>query len=76
MIGVLLKKIVGSKNERELKRIRPYVERINQIEPDIKALLDHQLKAKTNEQLGEIGAGEAMAATAVALLRKKRKRTL
>ena len=34
------------------------------------------VKAKTNEGLGEIGAGEAMAATAIALLRKKPKRTL
>lgn len=34
------------------------------------------VKAKTNEGLGDIGAGEAMAATATALLRKKRKRTL
>jgi 2-C-methyl-D-erythritol 2,4-cyclodiphosphate synthase len=34
------------------------------------------VKAKTNEGLGEVGAGEAMAATAIALLRKKRKRTL
>jgi 2-C-methyl-D-erythritol 2,4-cyclodiphosphate synthase len=34
------------------------------------------IKAKTNEQLGDIGAGEAMAATAIVLLRKKRKRTL
>ncbi|UCD53662.1 MAG: 2-C-methyl-D-erythritol 2,4-cyclodiphosphate synthase [Phycisphaerales bacterium] len=34
------------------------------------------VKAKTNEGLGEIGAGEAMAATAIALLRKKYKRTL
>lgn len=34
------------------------------------------VKAKTNEGLGEIGAGEAIAATATALLRKKRKRTL
>lgn len=34
------------------------------------------VKAKTNEQLGDIGAGEAMAATAVALLKKKLKRTL
>lgn len=34
------------------------------------------IKAKTNEQLGDIGAGEAMAATAIALLKKKRKRTL
>jgi 2-C-methyl-D-erythritol 2,4-cyclodiphosphate synthase len=34
------------------------------------------VKAKTNEGLGEIGACEAMAATATALLRKKRRRTL
>ena len=34
------------------------------------------VKAKTNEGLGEIGAGDAMAATAVALLRKKPRRTL
>ena len=34
------------------------------------------VKAKTNEGLGEIGAGEAMAATAVAMLRKKPRRTL
>jgi len=34
------------------------------------------VKAKTNEGLGEIGAGDAMAATAIALLRKKPRRTL
>jgi 2-C-methyl-D-erythritol 2,4-cyclodiphosphate synthase len=34
------------------------------------------VKAKTNEGLGEIGAGQAMAATATALLRKKRRRML
>ncbi len=34
------------------------------------------VKAKTNEGLGEIGAGQAMAATAIALLRKKPRRTL
>jgi 2-C-methyl-D-erythritol 2,4-cyclodiphosphate synthase len=34
------------------------------------------VKAKTNEGLGDIGAGEAMAATAITLLRKKPKRTL
>jgi 2-C-methyl-D-erythritol 2,4-cyclodiphosphate synthase len=34
------------------------------------------VKAKTNEGLGDVGAGEAMAATAAALLRKKRRRTL
>ena len=34
------------------------------------------VKAKTNEGFGEIGAGQAIAATATALLRKKRRRTL
>ena len=34
------------------------------------------VKAKTNEGLGEIGAGQAMAATATTLVRKKRRRTL
>lgn len=34
------------------------------------------VKAKTNEGLGEIGAGEAMSATAIALLRKKPRRSL
>ena len=34
------------------------------------------VKAKTNEGLGEIGAGQAMAATATVLLKKKRRRTL
>jgi len=34
------------------------------------------VKAKTNEGLGDIGAGQAIAATAVALLKKKKRRTL
>jgi len=34
------------------------------------------VKAKTNEGIGEIGAGQAMAATATTLIRKKRRRTL
>ena len=34
------------------------------------------VKAKTNEEFGEVGAGEAMAATAIALLKKKKRRTL
>jgi len=34
------------------------------------------IKAKTNEGLGDIGAGDAIAATATAMLRKKRKRSL
>ncbi|MBN2497937.1 MAG: preprotein translocase subunit SecA [Deltaproteobacteria bacterium] len=43
------RKVFGSKNERALKRIRPMVFRVNELEPRIRALTDVQLKAKTAE---------------------------
>jgi preprotein translocase subunit SecA len=43
------KKIFGSKNERELRKLRPMVSRINSFEPTIRVLSDEQLKAKTAE---------------------------
>ena len=49
MIGTLLRKIVGSKNERELKRLQPLVEKINSLEPQISALSDAALAGKTAE---------------------------
>ena len=49
MLGQLLTKIVGTQNDRELKRLRPRVAEINALEPAIKALSDEQLKAKTAE---------------------------
>src|SRR3989337_2619776 len=49
MIGSLLKKIVGSRNERELKRLQAYVDRINQLEPSVQKLSNDELKAKTGE---------------------------
>jgi preprotein translocase SecA subunit len=45
----IVKKIIGSKNERELKRIRPLVGRINELEPTISALSDAELRVKTDE---------------------------
>ena len=42
-----IKKIVGTKNEREIKRIRPLVERINALEPEYQELTDDELRAKT-----------------------------
>jgi len=47
MIGNLIKKIVGTKNERELKRIQPIVDRTNEFEDRMKALSDDELKAMT-----------------------------
>jgi len=45
----LLNKIFGSKNERDIKVIRPFVAKINEIELSLQALSDEQLKAKTGE---------------------------
>ncbi|MEP6604054.1 MAG: preprotein translocase subunit SecA, partial [Spartobacteria bacterium] len=42
-----LKKILGSKNQREIKRMRPAVERINELEEQLRNLSDEDLRAKT-----------------------------
>ena len=49
MINVVLKKIFGSKNEREIKRMRPFVGQINGFEPTVSLRTDQQLGAKTDE---------------------------
>jgi preprotein translocase subunit SecA len=48
MLG-LTKKIVGTKNERELKRMQPLVERISALEPQYEKLTNAELRAKTDE---------------------------
>ncbi len=47
MINTLLGKVFGTKNEREVKRLRPRVEAINALEPEMQKLSDDQLRAKT-----------------------------
>jgi preprotein translocase subunit SecA len=47
MIMDFLTKVFGSKNERELKRLSPLVERINALEPEIQAMSDDRLRAQT-----------------------------
>ena len=49
MLNNLLKQVFGSRNERLLKQYRKTVERINALEPEIKALSDVDLAAKTLE---------------------------
>ena len=49
MISWILKKIVGSKNQREVKRLWPVVAQINAIEVEYQKLSDDQLRAKTAE---------------------------
>src|SRR5258708_6032608 len=47
MVGWILKKILGSKNQRELKRLAPIVRRINEFDEQFKSLSDDALRAKT-----------------------------
>src|SRR5438552_18610915 len=47
MVGWILKKIVGSKNQRELRRLAPMVRRINEFDQQFKTLSDDALRAKT-----------------------------
>jgi len=49
MIGTILKKVFGTKNERDLKRIQSRVDAINAFEEAISKLTDAELRAKTEE---------------------------
>ena len=60
MLGGLIRKIVGSKNERELKRMRPIVEKINSLEPQMAALNDERLRAKTPELKERLAKGATL----------------
>ncbi|MGZ3655717.1 MAG: preprotein translocase subunit SecA [Bdellovibrionota bacterium] len=60
MISALAKKIFGTGNERELKTIRPLVEKINAYEPEFEKLSDEQLRAKTDEFKARVAKGESL----------------
>lgn len=56
----VLRKIFGTKHDREMKRIRPVVDKINSYEPQMQALTDEQLKAKTPEFQQRLKNGETV----------------
>ena len=56
----LLKAILGTKNERDLKKVRPFVGRINAAEKELQALSDDALKAKTAEFRARLAKGETL----------------
>ncbi|MGE4578707.1 MAG: preprotein translocase subunit SecA [Desulfuromonadales bacterium] len=60
MIGSLVRKIVGSKNERELKQLRLVVDKINALEPSISPLSDEELRGKTAEFRQRLEQGESL----------------
>jgi preprotein translocase, SecA subunit len=79
MIGTLAKKIFGTKNDRELKRMGKLVAQINGFESAIKALSDDELKAKTAEFKQRYSKGEtldAMLPEAFAVCREASRRIM
>ncbi len=61
----LLKRILGTKNERDLKKLRPFVGRINELEKGLQSLSDEALKAKTGEFQARLAKGETVDALMV-----------
>ncbi len=79
MIKKIIEKIVGTKNERELKRIQPIVNAINEMEPHISKLTDTELQAKTNEFKEKLSRGATLDDLLIetfAVVRETAKRTL
>jgi preprotein translocase subunit SecA len=60
MIGQLLAKVIGTQNDRELKRMMPLVARINSLESSIQPLSDDQLRGKTAEFKERVSRGETL----------------
>src|SRR5712692_4552996 len=79
MLQTLLAKVVGTQNDRELKRLRPIVGEVNAFEPAIQALSDEQLRGKTVEFRQRIANGDALddlLPEAFAVVREAGRRTL
>nr|WP_320050281.1 preprotein translocase subunit SecA [uncultured Desulfuromonas sp.] len=79
MIRALSKKIFGSQNDRELKRLRKIVEQVNALEEQIEPLDDAALRAKTDEFKQRLSQGETLddlLPEAFAVVREAAKRVL
>ena len=79
MLGNIAKKIFGSANDRRLKGYQPNVRAINAMEPEIAALTDEQLTARTQAFRDQIAAGKSLdelLVPAFATVREAAKRVL
>ncbi|MEW6617735.1 MAG: preprotein translocase subunit SecA [bacterium] len=79
MFGSLLKKIFGTKKERDFRRLMPLAEEITALEPAITQLSDAQLQAKTDEFKKRLAEGETLEDIlfeAFAVVREVGKRTI
>ena len=79
MIQLIAKKLFGSVNDRIIKSLQPEVEKINALEPEISALSDEELKAKTEEFRSRLKAGatiDSLLHESFAIMREASKRVL
>ena len=60
MLGNLVKMVVGSRNDRIVNKKKKIVKRINALEPEIQALSDEALSAKTQEFRDRLAGGETL----------------
>jgi len=60
IVDTLLAKVIGTANDRELKRIRPFVAEISAKEPEIQSLTDEQLRSKTAEFRQRVADGATL----------------
>ena len=60
MFAWVLNKIIGTQNEREIKKLQPLVEKVNSFEPEIKALSDPELSQKTESFRKRLAGGETL----------------
>ncbi len=60
MVAKLLRKVFGSRNDRQVKKFRKIVTRINKFEPDLEVLSDEELAAKTQEFRQRFEKGETL----------------
>ncbi len=79
MIGRILKKVFGTQNDRELKRIQAYVEKINALDSEFSRLADADLRGKTDVFKKRLQQGETLTdllPEAFAAVREVSRRTL
>ena len=79
MLNNLLRKVVGSKNDRDVKRMHKKVPQINALEAELEAISDAELQGKTAELRQRLEAGESLdslLAPAFAIVREASKRVM
>ncbi|MCK4263629.1 MAG: preprotein translocase subunit SecA, partial [Candidatus Aminicenantes bacterium] len=79
MYKLLIRKIFGTKNKRDLKKLQPYASAINELEPHIKKLDNNQIRFKTAEFREKLNQGATLddvLIEAFAVVREVAKRTI